>query len=234
MSKPYRLSVFEGKIIAIDGPAGSGKSTTARLLALRLGYIYLDTGAMYRAVTLFGLKNNILPKDGVALSEASRKLSLEFRIEENTNKTFLNGADVTYLIRTPEVTKAVSAVSAHPGVREAMVRQQREIGRKGNVVAEGRDTTSVVFPEADLKIYLDASLAERARRRVLDFARMNIPTTVEEQTKELTRRDALDSGRSASPLMRTGDAVVVDTTNLTIEEQVDRIIKLAKSRFTKI
>ncbi|SYZ74277.1 Cytidylate kinase [Candidatus Zixiibacteriota bacterium] len=234
MSKPYRLSVFEGKVIAIDGPAGSGKSTTSKLLASRLGYIYLDTGAMYRAVTLYALKNNIMPEDGVALTEVAKKLIIEFRVEEDINKVYLNGADVTYLIRTPEVTKAVSAVSAHPGVREAMVRLQREIGKKGNVVAEGRDTTSVVFPEADLKIYLDASISERARRRLLDFARMNIPTTIEEQNRELTRRDALDSGRSASPLTRTGDSIVIDTTNLTIEEQVDRIIKLAKSRFSKI
>jgi CMP/dCMP kinase len=168
------------------------------------------------------------------LTVASRKITIEFRSEDNINVVYLNGEDVTQSIRTPEVTKAVSAVSAHPGVREAMVRLQREIGKKGNVVAEGRDTTSVVFPDADLKIYLDASINERARRRVLDFARMNISTTVEEQMKELARRDALDSGRATSPLLRTGDAIVVDTTNFTVEEQVDRIIKLAKSRFTKI
>ncbi len=234
MSKPYKLSVLVGKVIAIDGPAGSGKSTTAKMLAARLGYIYLDTGAMYRAITLFALLNKILPEDGVALTKAAQKISLEFKVENDVNRVYLNHLDVTESIRTPEVTKAVSAVSAHKGVREAMVRLQREMGKKGNIVAEGRDTTSVVFPEADLKIYLEASLEERARRRVLDFVRMNVQTSVEEQIKELSRRDALDSGRETSPLLRTGDAIVVDTSNLTIEEQVDRIIKLAKSRFTKI
>ena len=131
MSKPYKLSAFAGKIIAVDGPAGAGKSTTARLLAARLAYIYLDTGAMYRAVTLFALKNNILPEDGVALTETARKLTIEFRVEGNINKVYLNGADVTYLIRTPEVTKAVSAVSAHAGVREALVRLQRRNRKEG-------------------------------------------------------------------------------------------------------
>jgi cytidylate kinase len=115
-----------------------------------------------------------------------------------------------------------------------MVRQQREIAIKGSVVAEGRDTTSVVFPEADLKVYLEASPAERARRRLIDFTRLNINSSLEEQMKDLQRRDAYDSGRAHSPLTRTGDAVVIDTTNLTVEEQVDRIIKLAKSRFTKV
>lgn len=234
MSKPYKLSSLEGKVIAIDGPAGSGKSTTARLLAARLGYIYLDTGAMYRAVTLFALRNDVSPDDARALEAIAGKVVIEFKPEGDGNRVFLNGEDVSAAIRSPEVTAAVSQVSAHPGVREAMVRQQREIAIKGSVVAEGRDTTSVVFPEADLKVYLEASPAERARRRLIDFTRLNISSSIEEQMKDLQRRDAYDSGRAHSPLTRTGDAVVIDTTNLTVEEQVDRIIKLAKSRFTKV
>jgi cytidylate kinase len=234
MPNKYRLSSLAGKIIAIDGPAGSGKSTTAKALAARLGYIYLDTGAMYRTVTLYALRNNILPSDERALTALAPQLKIEFRNDGKVNMVFLNGENVTEAIRTPEVTAAVSEVSAFPGVREAMVRLQREIAKKGNVVAEGRDTTTVVFPEADLKIYLDASLRERARRRVLDFARQNVTTTVEEQMKQLTIRDNYDSNRAHSPLKRSGDAVAVDTTNLTINEQVDRIVKLIKSYFMNI
>lgn len=234
MSKPYKLTGFSGKKIAIDGPAGSGKSTTAKLLASRLGYIYLDTGAMYRSVTLYALRRGIPLGDSAALGEAARKMKITFRNEEDHNLVFLNGEDVSTAIRTPEVTAAVSQVSAHKEVREAMVRQQKELGKDGNIVAEGRDTTSVVFPDADLKIYLEASIEERARRRLLDFARLNIPSSLEDQKEELARRDAYDSGREHSPLTRTGDAVVIDTSNLTIEEQVDKIIKLAKARFSGV
>ncbi|MCX6826400.1 MAG: (d)CMP kinase [candidate division Zixibacteria bacterium] len=232
MPKPYKLSGFSGKIIAIDGPAGSGKSTTARILAARLGYIYLDTGAMYRSITLFALRNNISIEDGHALGAIARKLNIDFKMDGDLNRVFLNGEDITTAIRLPEVTVAVSQISAHLEVREAMVKQQRKIAKGGNVVAEGRDTTSVVFPKADLKVYLDASLKERARRRLIDFARLNINSSLVEQGKDLARRDSLDSKRPHSPLTRTSDSVIIDTTNLTIEEQIEKIIKLAKSHFT--
>lgn len=234
MSKSYNLSAFAGKIIAIDGPAGSGKSTTAKLLADRLGFIYLDTGAMYRALAHFALKHDISVEDGRALGLIAQKLLIEFKPEDGVNRVFANGEDVTEEIRSPEVNEAVSPVAVHPSVREAMVEKQRQMAKKGNIVAEGRDTTSVVFPKADLKVYLDASIEERAKRRMLEYTKKGMTTSIDEQKQLLSQRDAIDSGRTHSPLKKTRDAMVVDTTNLNIEEQVDRIIKLAKTRLSKI
>jgi len=234
MAKQYKLQALTGKIIAIDGPAGSGKSTTARMLAARLGYVYLDTGAMYRAVTLYALRNNIPLSDEKELTKAAGHISVSFLTEKDINHVFMGREEITQAIRSAEVTAAVSQVSAHAGVREAMVKQQRELAQDGNIVAEGRDTTSVVFPEADLKVYLDASVEERARRRLIDFVRLNINSTLEEQIKELTRRDSYDKNRMNSPLTRTSDAAILDTTNLSVEEQVDRILKMAKSRFMQV
>ncbi len=214
------------KIIAIDGPAGSGKSTTARLLAARLGYQYLDTGAMYRAVTLMALRGGIDPSDGPALSELAKKLNITFKTEADINRVFVDGEEVTDDIRTPEVTRHVSEVSAHKGVREAMVARQKELGRHGGIVAEGRDTTTVVFPDADVKVYLQASVEERAKRRVKDLARLGVETTFEEQVADIERRDAYDSGREHSPLTQAPDAHVVDTTDCTIEQQVEAILAL--------
>ncbi|RKX22516.1 MAG: (d)CMP kinase [Candidatus Zixiibacteriota bacterium] len=223
------LSRLKGKIVAIDGPAGSGKSTTSRMLAARLGYVYLDTGAMYRALTYFSLKNNIDISDETKLEVLAKKLSFEFITENEVNRVFINGEEVTEEIRTMEVTKNVSEVSAHKGVREAMVFKQKEIGKNGSVVAEGRDTTTVVFPKADLKIYLDATVEERAQRRLLELSKKGVSTTLEEQKQDILRRDRYDSNREHSPLQKSKDAIMVDTTNLTIEGQVDHIISLMKS-----
>jgi cytidylate kinase len=230
MSTPrYNLSKLKNKVIAIDGPAGSGKSTTARLLAARLGYQYLDTGAMYRALTHFALELEVLPSDGDALTALATNLNFEFRTGDTVNNVFINGQDVTEDIRTSLVTKHVSEVAAHKGVRQAMVARQKELGKHGGIVAEGRDTTTVVFPKADIKVYLEASIAVRAQRRLIDLAKAGETTSLQEQEKDLERRDDFDSGRKHSPLTRARDAYVVDTTNLTIEEQVDRIIDLLKT-----
>ncbi len=216
-------------VIALDGPAGSGKSTTARLLAARLHYNYLDTGAMYRALTVLALRRRILPSDGLLLKRLADEMHIRFETHADVNRIFVNEEDLTERIRTPEINRHVSEVSAHRGVREAMVAKQQELGRLGNIVAEGRDTTTVVFPDAHLKIYLDASLECRAQRRMLDLLKMGVETSLEEQENDLRRRDNFDSGRQHSPLRKADDAYVIDTTILTIEEQVDRIVALLKS-----
>lgn len=223
------LPSLKGKIIAIDGPAGAGKTTTSRLVAARLNFRYLDTGAMYRALTWFALKNNVMPSDDVKLTALAQRLPIDFKMIEGVNHVSINGEDVTDFIRTPEITKHVSEVSAHKGVREAMVNTQRKIGREGSLVAEGRDTTTVVFPNADIKIYLDASVEQRAKRRLLDMSKIGVTTTLEEQMEDIERRDKYDSSRTHSPLTRAKDAIVIDTSNLSIEQQVEHIIDLVRS-----
>jgi cytidylate kinase len=225
----YNLPRLKGRIIAIDGPAGSGKSTTARIVAARLGYRYLDTGAMYRALTCFALNNNVAPSDAAKLQALAETLTIEFETHEDVNRVTINGEDVTEEIRSPEVTRHVSEVSAHKGVREALVAKQKEIGRHGSVVIEGRDTTTAVFPDADIKIYMEASVEERARRRLLDLVKMGVSTTLEELKADIIRRDAYDSSRTHSPLKRAKDAYVIDTTNMTIESQTDHLISLILS-----
>jgi cytidylate kinase len=215
------------KVIAIDGPAGSGKSTTARLVAQRLNFLYLDTGAMYRAITLKALENGLDINDEEKLEKLTKNSVISFKREDGIDKIFLDSRDVTEKIREPLVNQYVSFVSMHKRVRKILVEKQKQIGRKNDLVAEGRDTTTVVFPRA-FKIYLDADLKERAKRRFLELKDKGIQTSLEEQIKEITKRDKLDSEREASPLCLDKDAVVVDTTHLTIEEQVNEVIELYK------
>lgn len=218
------------KIIAIDGPAGSGKSTTARLVATELGFIYLDTGAMYRSITCLALRDGVAPSDSAGLENLARKSSIEFKMKDGVQRTYVNGEDVSEQIRTPEVTAAVSEVSAHPGLRDLLVERQRQFGESYDLVTEGRDTTSVVFREAFLKVYLDADVVERARRRAKELAEYGKYTTLDDQIADLNRRDEYDSSRKASPLTMTTDAVLVDTTDLTIDQQVERIVKLYREK----
>ena len=214
-------------IIAIDGPAGSGKSTAAKMIAEKLGFLYLDTGAMYRALTYAVLKLNVMDDEEKIIHLAKTvKIELEFR-DGNTIVT-LNGTDVSEEIRSKEVNNFVSKVSAIPEVREELVIQQQRIGSHTNLVTEGRDTTTAVFPKADLKFYLTASLSKRAERRFHEFQEKYGSITIEEVIKNLKERDQIDSHRKTSPLTKADDAIEIDTTELTIEDEVDIIIAKVK------
>ena len=216
--------------MTIDGPAGSGKSTTAKLVALRLGYTYLDTGAMYRAMTLKALESGVDVASPEALTRMAESTEIRIETEPQGTRVILDGRDVTGLLRSLEVTRNASPVSAAKGVRERMVELQREIGRRGGIVAEGRDIGSVVFPDAEVKIYLDAELSERARRRSRELEAAGTATKVDELERELAARDKYDSSREHSPLCVPKGAVIVDTTGLTIDQQVQRVVDEVKRR----
>jgi CMP/dCMP kinase len=211
------------RIIAIDGPAGSGKSTVARALAARVGLDYLDTGAMYRGVTFAALRRGLDPTDEAAVARMVDHVELEV----HPDRVVVDGADATIEIRGPEVSRAVSAVAANPAVRTEMVRRQREwaAAHDGGVM-EGRDIGTVVFPDALLKVYLDADPEVRAQRRSKEVTDLDYETVA----ADLARRDALDQGRDHSPLQEASDALVVDTTGLSVEEIVDRLAEALDAR----
>ncbi len=223
------MRIMAKRLIAIDGPAASGKSTTAKLVARKLGFLYLDTGAMYRAITLKALQNGVDLNDEERLEKLTRGSVISFENKDGVSRIWLDGKDVTERIREPRVDRNVSYVSMHKKLRKVLVEMQKRMGEENDLVAEGRDTTTVVFPNA-FKVYLDADLTERAKRRLLELEEKGIQTTLEEQIEEISRRDKLDSEREASPLFQDKDAVVVDTTHLTIEQQVDRVIQLFEQR----
>jgi len=218
------------RIIAIDGPAGSGKSTTAKLVAEKLKFLYLDTGAMYRAITLRALEKGIDVRSEQRLKRLAQGSKIKFKHENSQTKVLLDGEDVTLKIRGPEIDRKVSFVSKHKNLREALVKLQKEIGKENDLVAEGRDTTTVVFPQALVKIYMDCDLKKRAKRRLMEFKQRGICSTLEEQVKELERRDKIDSKRKTSPLLKDKDAFLIDTTNLTIDQQVQKVIEIYKKR----
>lgn len=214
-------------IIAIDGPAGSGKSSTARLVAARLGITLLDTGAMYRAVTLKCLRKGIPASDHTALRKLVAATNIGFAGKPPEMRIFMDGEDVTAEIRSDEVTKNVSDYCAPLVVRKQMVMQQRKIAVQGSVVCEGRDIGTVVFPNADLKFFMVASVNERARRRQKDFQAAGVKKSIADLVDEISVRDTKDSTRENSPLRKAPDAQEIDTTAMTLEEQVDCIIKKA-------
>jgi cytidylate kinase len=218
------------RVVTIDGPSGSGKSTVARAIAARLGLEVLDTGAMYRAVTLAVLERGVDLHDGVACEAAA--VDSEIVVD---GTVLLDGRDVSAEIRGPEVTASVSTVSAHPGVRAVLVARQREwVATHGGGVVEGRDIGTVVFPDAPVKVFLTASDAERARRRARDEADAERETTLDAVAADLARRDALDSNRAVSPLIAAADSILVDTTARGIEDVVDDVVRRAEVAFAAV
>ncbi|ABB14507.1 (d)CMP kinase [Carboxydothermus hydrogenoformans] len=212
--------------IAIDGPAGAGKSTVARILAKKLSFTYLDTGAMYRAVTVLFLENNLSLEDENGIKRLLEKTDIKIIPGDEGQKILLNERDVTELIRTPQVSELVAKVSALPEVRKYLTELQRKIIAKGNVVADGRDIGTVVMPEAEVKIFLTASAEERARRRHRELLAKGYEVSYEEVFREVLKRDELDTTREISPLRKAEDAILVDTTGLKIEEVVAKLLEI--------
>jgi cytidylate kinase len=219
LRKPKR-----NRVIAIDGPAGAGKSTTARLVAKRLGFSYLDTGALYRALTFMVLQEGLDTSKPDELKKALKGIDLKPKLGKGTCRILLNRRDISSKLRSKRIEESISLISQYPSVRRWMVKLQREIGKQHNLVVEGRDTTTVVFPDADLKIYLNAQLEERARRKTKKKSRSE--HQVGRQAARLQQRDSADSTRKKAPLTRSLDSFFIDTTNLTIRQQVQRVLHL--------
>jgi CMP/dCMP kinase len=218
--------------IAIDGPAGSGKSTTARLLARELGYIYIDTGAMYRAVTRAVLDNKIDVHNEGQVSDLAQKLEINLKMSPSGQRTFLGDQDVSDLIRTPQINKVISIISSYAGVRRGLVMAQRKLAQNGGTVMDGRDIGTVVLPDAELKVFLVASIEERAKRRQAELKRDGIEVKLDDVKNEIANRDQIDSSRSEAPLKKADDARELDTSSLTIEEQVAIIREWAEEIIT--
>jgi len=225
VAKPSRRVV-----IAIDGPAGAGKSTIARRLAARLGFTYIDSGAMYRAVALWAMRQNADPADMHRMEQLA--LAADIDLRPAGQQVWLNGEDVTTAIRTAEVGRQASVVAAIPGVRRALVEKQRALGERTSVIMEGRDIGTVVFPHADVKIFLDAQPQERISRRLRDFREQGEAVAAEAIAAQIRERDQRDRTRAEAPLTQAPDAVYVDSTGLTPGQVEDEILKVVRARVT--
>ena len=214
-------------VVTIDGPAGAGKSSVAKLLARRLGYRLLDTGAIYRSVALTAKTRGIAWSDAAACGQIARDLDIRFELIGDKNHVFLGGEDVTAAIRMPDVSQGASQVSAHPDVRAGLLELQRRLGAGGGVVVEGRDTGTVVFPTADAKFFLTASETERAKRRV---AELGVSADYETTLREIRERDQRDASRDVAPMVPASDAVIVDSSTQTLEEVVESLVGQVASR----
>jgi len=221
----------KGLVVAIDGPVGAGKSTVAKLVARKLGYLYVDTGAMYRAVALKALRLGMDINDPIVMAMLAEATDIQLQQQgDGSVRVFLDGEDVTEAIRTPEVSEASSIVSAHEGVRKVLAERQKAMAELGGVVMEGRDIQTVIAPDAEVKIFLTASLEERAKRRWLELQQKGISVSYEEVLQEVKERDERDKTRAIAPLRKAPDAVEIDTTGMTPEEVAEKIVELARKR----
>ncbi|MGK7395595.1 MAG: (d)CMP kinase [Candidatus Cyclobacteriaceae bacterium M3_2C_046] len=222
-------------VIAIDGYSGTGKSSTAKTVASKLGYTYIDSGAMYRAVTLYFIENDIKPDDLTQVKNALDLIKIDFNYSKDKERyeTKLNGKVVENEIRSMRITQQVSRISAIQEVRQVLVKKQRDIASRGGVVMDGRDVGSVVFPRAELKIFMTADVKIRAQRRLQELNQEGVMEDLETVEKNLKKRDLMDSTRDRSPLIKTKDAIEIDTTHLSFNQQVDRIVSLAKLKINQ-
>ncbi len=216
--------------IAIDGPSGAGKSTVAKSLARRMGYVYIDTGAMYRSLALRVQESGISPEDELAINPLALSLRIHFVTEGEQTRVFCEGEDVSEAIRTPKISRLASSISKQKSVREALVQMQREMGKEGGVVLEGRDIGTIVFPDADVKFYLDAQRDERIRRRYDEMVEKGVKVDLKETQEELLQRDHNDIHRTYSPLKKATDAVFIDSTHRSVEEVVEEMVRVIKER----
>ncbi|GAA0481223.1 (d)CMP kinase [Salinibacillus aidingensis] len=216
--------------IAIDGPAAAGKSTVAKIVAKHLSYVYIDTGAMYRALTLKAIQHQLNVDNETEIVELLNHTSIQFKQNGEQQLVYLDDADVTHEIRSQEVTHHVSDVSKHKEVREEMVQRQQQLARSRGVVMDGRDIGTHVIPDAEVKVFLIASVDERAKRRHKENVEKGYPSNLEELKKEIQRRDQIDSQREVSPLIKAEDAIEIDTTSYTINEVAERILEIVSSK----